>query len=46
MPTVVRMVLVPTLMELFGRANWWIPRWLERKLPRLDVEPASTPGSG
>ena len=38
--TVVRMVLVPALMQLFGRANWWIPRWLERRLPRLDVEPA------
>jgi hypothetical protein len=36
--TVVRMVLVPALMELFGRANWWIPRWLDRRLPRIDVE--------
>jgi RND superfamily putative drug exporter len=36
--TVVRMVLVPALMQLFGRANWWIPRWLDRRLPRLDVE--------
>jgi RND superfamily putative drug exporter len=30
------MVLVPALMELFGRANWWIPGWLDRLLPRLD----------
>jgi RND superfamily putative drug exporter len=36
--TVVRMVLVPALMQLFGRANWWIPRWLDRRLPRFDVE--------
>jgi RND superfamily putative drug exporter len=36
--TVVRMVLVPALMQLFGRANWWIPRWLDRRLPRLDAE--------
>jgi RND superfamily putative drug exporter len=36
--TVVRMVLVPALMELFGRANWWIPRWLDQRLPRIDVE--------
>jgi RND superfamily putative drug exporter len=36
--TVVRMLLVPALMQLFGRANWWIPRWLDRTLPRLDVE--------
>jgi RND superfamily putative drug exporter len=40
--TVVRMVLVPAVMQLMGRANWWIPRWLDRALPRLDVEPAAT----
>jgi putative drug exporter of the RND superfamily len=36
--TVVRMVLVPAVMQLLGRRNWWIPDWLERVLPRLDVE--------
>jgi RND superfamily putative drug exporter len=36
--TVVRMVLVPAVMQLLGRYNWWIPDWLERTLPRLDVE--------
>jgi putative drug exporter of the RND superfamily len=36
--TVVRMVLVPAVMQLLGRYNWWIPDWLERILPRLDVE--------
>ena len=36
--TVVRMVLVPAVMQLLGDRNWWIPDWLERKLPRLDVE--------
>jgi putative drug exporter of the RND superfamily len=42
--TVVRMVLVPALMQLFGRANWWIPRWLDCRLPRFDVErPALAP---
>jgi RND superfamily putative drug exporter len=44
--TLVRMVLVPALMQLFGRANWWIPRWLDRRLPRLDVDPATTAGYG
>jgi RND superfamily putative drug exporter len=39
--TVVRMVLAPALMQLFGRANWWIPRWLDHRLPRLDVEHAA-----
>jgi RND superfamily putative drug exporter len=36
--TVVRMVLVPAVMQLLGERNWWIPSWLERSLPRLDVE--------
>jgi putative drug exporter of the RND superfamily len=40
--TVVRMLLVPALMQILGRANWWIPDWLDRRLPRL--EPASVPG--
>ncbi len=36
--TIVRMVLVPAVMQLLGKWNWWIPDWLERVLPRLDVE--------
>jgi putative drug exporter of the RND superfamily len=36
--TVVRMVLVPAIMQLLGARNWWVPAWLERILPRLDVE--------
>jgi RND superfamily putative drug exporter len=36
--TVVRMVLVPAVMQLLDHRNWWIPDWLERILPRLDVE--------
>jgi RND superfamily putative drug exporter len=36
--TVVRMVLVPAVMQLLGSRNWWIPDWLEKILPRLDVE--------
>jgi RND superfamily putative drug exporter len=35
--TVVRMVLVPAVMELLGKRAWWFPRWLEW-LPRLNVE--------
>ncbi len=37
---VVRTVLVPALMHMLGRANWWLPAWLDRALPRLHVEPA------
>ena len=36
--TIVRMVLVPSTMELLGKANWWLPRWLDRVLPRINVE--------
>ena len=36
--TIVRLVLVRATMELLGKANWWIPRWLDRALPRVDVE--------
>ena len=41
--TVVRMVLVPAVMQLMGRANWWIPGWLDRLLPRLDGDFAPGP---
>ena len=37
---ILRTVLVPALMHLFGRANWWLPGWLDRILPHLSVEPA------
>jgi putative drug exporter of the RND superfamily len=35
---VVRTVLVPALMHLCGQANWWLPGWLERRLPHLAVD--------
>jgi len=37
--TVVRLVLVPATMELLGDRNWWLPRWLDRILPVVHVEP-------
>jgi RND superfamily putative drug exporter len=40
--TIVRMVLVPAVMQLLGRGTWWMPRWLDRLLPRFDVEPTPT----
>ncbi len=36
--TLVRMLLVPATMELLGDKNWWIPKWLDRVLPKLNVE--------
>jgi putative drug exporter of the RND superfamily len=40
---VLRTVLVPAAMHLFGPANWWLPGWLDRILPHLSVEPADEP---
>ncbi|MGW2666721.1 MMPL family transporter [Streptomyces sp. NPDC001272] len=40
---VLRTLLVPALMHLLGAANWWLPAWLERRLPRISIEP---PDSG
>ncbi|PSM37858.1 hypothetical protein C6Y14_40230 [Streptomyces dioscori] len=36
---VLRTLLVPALMHLLGGANWWLPGWLDRRLPRLSIEP-------
>ena len=36
--TIVRLVLVPATMELLGDRNWWIPKWLDRVLPRIHIE--------
>ena len=36
---ILRTVLVPAVMYLCGPANWWLPRWLDRRLPHLAIEP-------
>ncbi|GAA3330512.1 MMPL family transporter [Curtobacterium albidum] len=38
---VVRMLLIPAVMHLLGKSAWWIPKWLDRILPDIDVEGAS-----
>jgi putative drug exporter of the RND superfamily len=43
---VIRTVLVPAIMHMLGRANWWLPAWLDRALPRLHVEPAELTSAG
>jgi RND superfamily putative drug exporter len=47
---VLRTLLVPALMHMLGGANWWLPRWLDRRLPRLSIEPdasdSDSAGSG
>ncbi|MFD3381669.1 MULTISPECIES: MMPL family transporter [unclassified Streptomyces] len=39
---VLRTLLVPALMHMLGGANWWLPRWLDRRLPRISIEPPET----
>jgi putative drug exporter of the RND superfamily len=41
--TIVRVVLVPATMMLLGRANWWLPSWLDRILPKMSLEVADEP---
>jgi RND superfamily putative drug exporter len=35
---VIRTVLVPSLMHFFGKANWWMPKWLDRVIPNVALE--------
>jgi putative drug exporter of the RND superfamily len=44
--TIVRLLLVPATMELLGDRNWWLPRWLDRILPNVDVEGHAEPPPG
>jgi RND superfamily putative drug exporter len=37
---ILRTVLVPSLMHVFGKANWYFPKWLDRITPQVSVEPA------
>jgi putative drug exporter of the RND superfamily len=43
---IIRTVLVPAVMHMLGRANWWLPGWLDRALPRLHVESAELSSAG
>ena len=43
--TLVRMVLVPATMAMLGKWNWWMPAWLDRLLPRFEVEGAPVPAA-
>src|SRR5580704_15307767 len=43
---IARTVLVPSVMHMLGRANWWLPAWLDRRLPRLHIEPAELASAG
>ncbi len=36
--TIVRILIAPALMRLFGRWNWWLPSWIDRRLPMLRAE--------
>jgi RND superfamily putative drug exporter len=40
---VIRSILMPAVLELFGRRTWAFPSWFDRRLPRLAIEPALEP---
>src|SRR6185312_6017529 len=40
---IIRCLLVPALMEIFGRWAWWMPKWLAPRMPRLAIEPEPEP---
>jgi RND superfamily putative drug exporter len=42
---IVRLLLVPALMSLLGKGAWWLPRWLDKILPDVDVEGAKLEAS-
>ena len=44
--TIVRIILVPATMVLLGDANWWLPGWLDRILPNMNLELAEDPEAG
>ena len=40
--TVVRCLLVPAVMMILGKRNWWLPRWIDRILPKVGLESEDT----
>jgi len=36
---IIRLLLLPAVMHIFGAAMWWMPSWLEKRLPHLNIEP-------
>ena len=43
--TLVRLILVPSAMQLMGRWNWWLPEWMDRILPKLALESRLEPAA-
>jgi RND superfamily putative drug exporter len=43
---IIRLLLLPAVMHIVGPAMWWMPAWLERRLPRLAIEPEERPATG
>jgi RND superfamily putative drug exporter len=39
--TIVRLILLPAVMKLFGGWTWWMPKWLDDRLPSIDTEGAA-----
>jgi len=42
---VVRLLIVPAAMQILGHRAWWMPRWMDRALPKLTIEPPTVPAT-
>jgi putative drug exporter of the RND superfamily len=40
------LLLLPAVMHIAGPAMWWMPSWLEKRLPHLNIEPPDEPPAG
>jgi len=40
---IIRLLLLPAVMHIAGPAMWWMPSWLEKRLPHLNIEPPDEP---
>ena len=36
---IIRLIFIPSIMSILGKANWWLPGWLDRILPKVQIEP-------
>jgi RND superfamily putative drug exporter len=44
--SIVRMILVPAIMALLGKRAWWMPHWMERIVPQLQLEGSAAAAAG
>jgi len=43
---IVRCILLPAVLEILGKSTWWLPKWLDRRLPDINIEGSSARQAG